>query len=105
MGSTPEGRSRRDIVSVVVDVQPVLDLSTEVIRQRFAVTTDELCADTDDAIELCRSIATWARDQGYSAILAPSAALAGEHNLVIYVDGPPDRLHLEVGPDRIPLVP
>lgn len=105
VGSAPETRARRDLVSIEIDVGPVLDLTDPVVAAQLNVTQEMLCADSDDALELCRTIATWARIQGYRAILAPSAAAAGEVNLMVYVDGTAEHLHLEVGSDRMPLVP
>jgi RES domain-containing protein len=104
-GSTPDARTRRDLVSLLVDVGPVLDVTNEDVCTRLQITRAALCADTEEAIELCRSIATWARDQGHRAILAPSAAMDGAQNLMIYVDGPAHQLHIDVGPNRIPLLP
>ena len=60
-----------------------------------------LTGDAPDEIESCRSLADYLRAEGFVAILAPSAALAGERNLMIYLDRPPRRLDLEVGKERI----
>jgi hypothetical protein len=57
--------------------------------------------DEDDSLEVCRMIADLARQQGYHAILSPSAALAGSVNLNLYLDGRADHDSLDVGPDRI----
>lgn len=58
---------------------------------------------SDDDVEICRAVADLARFAGYNAILSPSAAIAGERNLNLYIDGRADQLHLNEGTDRIAL--
>lgn len=104
VGSTPDMRARRELVSIEIDVGPVLDLTDIDVCDQLTITPTMLVGDGEDTLELCRTIATWGRTQGYRAILSPSAAAAGEVNLMIYLDGTAEHLHLEVGADRIPLV-
>jgi len=51
----------------------------------------------------CHDLAEKARQLGYQGLQAPSAALKGEKNLVIYVDGISGNLDLKAGNVRIPL--
>lgn len=97
----------RDLVSIDVTVHPVLDLTDADARERAAraagVPADPalLVADGGDAYDHCRTIADWARGQGFTALLVPSAALPGEANLVIYFEVvAPKQLEIDDGPDR-----
>lgn len=92
----------REIVSVVVDVNPVLDL-TSAKMSPISPSAPFLTGDDPRDIEACRSLADSLRAQGFSGIVAPSAAAEGEKNLVIYIDGPARRVSLDVGHDRIPI--
>lgn len=82
---------------------PVLDLTDATIRETFGVSLASLAGDTPAELEACRTTADLARQQGFNAILAPSAARPGEENLMVYIDGPAASYHFETGPDRIPL--
>jgi filamentous hemagglutinin len=103
----PSGADRllrgRDLVSIQVTVEPVLDLTSTRVLASNGINSATLIGDDDTSLEACRSIADWARDQGFRAILAPSAATTGADNLMIYIEGPAASLLLEAGPDRIPL--
>jgi len=90
----------RDLVSLDVSVEPVLDLTSVSIRRRLRVSIDTLRSDDSEALESCLSLADYARAEGYGAILTPSAALKSATNLAIYIDGRADRLQLDAGPDR-----
>lgn len=80
----------RDVVCIEVEIEPVLDLTTDPlpdpVPSRRVLTGDRLL----DTI-LCRSIAGWARSNGFQAIKSPCAALQDEENLNIYTDIPPSR--------------
>lgn len=92
----------RELVSLMVEISPVMDLTN---ARTSPVSPKEkfLIRDNPDDLEACRVLADTSRAQGYVGILAPSAALSGEMNLVIYIDGPSRNVFLDVGPDRIPL--
>ncbi len=92
-----------DIVSVQVIVDPVLDLTSSRISAGIGVETNRLMNDADEDMEYCRTIADWARTEGYWAILSPSAALPGTKNLNIYLSDSPEHLSLKAGTDRLPL--
>ena len=93
----------RDLVSIQVTVEPVLDLTSSAVLKANGITSATLVGDDETSLEACRSIADWARDHGFRAILTPSAAMPGAENLIVYLEGPAASLQLEAGPDRIPL--
>jgi RES domain-containing protein len=99
----PERSKPRDLVSIEVAVTPMLDLTDETVRTRLGVALPTLLGDEEADLESCRTVADWARSEGYRAILAPSAAREGERVLAIYIEGPVRNLDWEVGSDRIPL--
>ena len=68
--------------------------------RRLGVATDGLTGDEEVDLGFCRRLADWARSEGYSAILSPSAAAGGERNLNVYFDVSPQRLKLELGSVR-----
>jgi RES domain-containing protein len=92
-----------DMVSLLVTVEPVLDLCSDRSVLETGADPFRLVEDSDEALEYCRSIADWARQDGYRAILSPSAALPGCRNLNIYLSDSPENLSIEAGPDRLPI--
>lgn len=103
LGIDASADQAKDLVSLSVSVARVLDLTDARKRSRFGVGVDTLTGDNDDDLESCRIVADLARLAGYDAILSPSAALSGERNLNLYIDGRADHLRLTEGPDREPL--
>lgn len=95
--------SARDLVSIEVSVNPVLDLCSCKVIGRIGVDPIELTGNSDDSLEYCRTIADWARGKGYWAILSPSAALPVARNLNIYLSDSPEHLSIKSGKDRFPL--
>ncbi|HSR48670.1 MAG TPA: RES family NAD+ phosphorylase [Anaerolineales bacterium] len=90
---------RRDVVSIVVDVSPIVDL-TDPASSPIPPNSPFLTGDTDEDLEQCRQLADTVRSFGYVGILAPSAALPGAKNLIIYIDGPASAVSLEDGGNR-----
>ena len=100
-GSGTIAFSKRELRSIEVKVQPILDLTDPATIKTLAVDVREFLGDDDGSLEACRKVADFARAQNYRAMIVPSAALEGEKNLVIFPDGPAHELELEVGPDAV----
>jgi hypothetical protein len=88
-------------------LEPVLDLTVPSSYRVTALAAGEhpdetlMTADGDAAYEHCRRLADEARRQGCTALVAPSAALTGERNLVIYFDVvAPKHVDVDDGPHR-----
>lgn len=92
----------REIVAVKVDINPVLDLTSKK-SSLVPLSSPFLVGDDPDDLEKCRILADTAREQGYAAIIVPSAALTGEKNLIIYIDGVAGNIQLDDGGKRLPL--
>lgn len=91
----------RDLVSIRVNrIGPVLNLTEAEGRAKAGVDLRTLTSDEPDDIETCRTIADWARSEGYQGLLVPSAAQSGNANLIIYIDGPAGNIDLDEGSDR-----
>ena len=100
-GSSPSHSAPRDLVTLVVDVHPVLDLTR---RNALASPSASFLTGNSQAdLRHCQKLAEHARALGFQALLVPSAALKGEKNLIIYIDGIAGNLDLQVGKTRIPL--
>lgn len=93
---------RRDLVSLHVVVGPVLDLTNARVVRRLGIDPGALVGDDPQDLAACRAIARHAVFGGeYGAILAPSAALHGSVNLMIYFERIRRILELSNGPDRV----
>jgi len=95
----PRGRPK-DLVSIEVQVHPVLDLTDRRMRRTLGVSLSMITGDDDGDLETCRQLADLARAKGYRAILSPSAALSGSCNLNIYIDGRASDLRIAKGTHR-----
>lgn len=93
---------RRDLVSIWVDVDPVLDLLDTALQVRYRVFEDDLVALSYTA---CHGIVRRAvLQEGYRAIRARSATrLQGERTLMLYPERSGGRCSLSNGPDRLPI--
>lgn len=96
-------RAPFDAVSLRVRVRPVLDLTDAAQQERYGLSPASLGGDGEAAWESCRRAADLARQQGYCAILSPSAALAGAANLNLYIDGMAANYALDHGDERVPI--
>jgi RES domain-containing protein len=104
-GVPPEASAPRDLVSLEMQVEPVLDLTSPAVRRKLRIQLATITGDSPEDLEVCRSIADLARQQGYVAILSPSAALRGSTNLNLYVDGRADHYLLGEGSHRLSVTP
>jgi len=100
---SPADAEKRDLVTIKINLSPILDLGTEKTRRRLSVTKTQLIGDNPRDFELCRSIADFARSEGYTAIRSPSAAKKKEYNLNIYFDGKASNIDITDGTLREPL--
>lgn len=73
------------------------------VRALPLISPDRLSADDRESLEHCRVIADWARNRGFLAILAPSAAAVGERTLAIYPENRPSKLTIEIREEPVPL--
>jgi RES domain-containing protein len=101
----PQSSSPRDLVSLDLRVEPVLDLTSPVVRRRLGVQLATITGNEPEDLDACRSVADLARQEGYHAILSPSAALRGSVNLNLYIDGRADHYVLSEGTERIAVTP
>lgn len=93
-------------MSIDVSVGPVLDLTCADTLRRIGLDAAALQGDEPHDLARCRAAAARAIVDGdYRAILAPSAALPGGTNLMIYIESRAGRLELANGPDRITITP
>ncbi len=92
----------RNLVSILVDLDPVIDL-TDRKTNPVSPTAPFLTGDDSKDYEACWALADLLRAEGYVAILSPSAPLRGEKNLNIYIDGIAGNINLRDGGDRKPI--
>lgn len=102
-GVAPGLLAPRDLVSIDVGAEPVLDLTRPRVRAAFGISLEQLTGDGRSDLAMCRRVAWDAFRLGHRAILAPSAALEGERTLMLYVESQQGRLTVRNGPDRIPI--
>lgn len=97
-------RRPRDLVSVEVDVQDVLDLTDPDLQARYDIQSAQLRGDSADDLRACHRVVRQAvLTDGYRAIRAPSAAGKRDANLMIYPESQHGRLVLSNGPHRVAL--
>jgi RES domain-containing protein len=77
----PEGA--RWVYELEVRLEAVLDLTDPNVLQRIGIRQDSLTGTETNA---AREIAAEAREQGYEALLVPSAAVPSSNNLVVFLD-------------------
>lgn len=92
----------RELVSLSVSIEPVMDLTDPNVSP-VPTGSPFLIGDDEASHATCRQLADVLRAQGYAAIITPSAAKSGAKNLVIYFDGPAEKLDIDDGGDRLPL--
>jgi len=74
------------LVSNDVVINNVLDLTNPAAQKALGVTADDLTngAHGGSSYTITQQLSAWARDQGYQAILAPSAQSPGGTNLISF---------------------
>ncbi len=103
VGMTPSMAQPRDIVSVTVTVDAVLDLRQSDWILAYPQWIAEVLSDSKDSYEICQSMADDAIALGYSAIRVPSSIMPGTpsmDNLVVYPHTRPAQWSVLEGPDR-----
>jgi len=100
--SSPSLAKPRELVSLIVEVDPVIDL-TKSKSSPVSTSALFLTGDNPADIEDCRKLADIFRAQGYNGIIAPSAAVSNQKNLIIYIDGPARSIDIDFGGDRTTL--
>lgn len=95
-----EQDNQRDLVSLKVELTPVMDLTNPEVSP-VDPAEPWLTGNTPKDLEKCRKLADKLRKQGYVGIIYPSAAAQGEKNLAIYIDGRAGDIKLDEGGDRI----
>lgn len=63
--------AERDLVTIVVDVRPVLDLTDRRTRRGLGVSLGLPTGDSETNLEACRTVADFARAQGIKGIREP----------------------------------
>lgn len=92
----------RDLVSILADLEPVIDL-TDRKTSPVSPTAPFLTGDDPEDFEACWALADLLRAEGYVAIISPSGAKEGQNNLNIYIDGIAGNIKLLDGGDRKPI--
>jgi len=100
-GVAPGLLAPRDLVSVDVRVEPVLNLTSAEVRADLGIALEHLVGDTKADLAACRRTAWEDVRSGHRGILAPSAAKKGERTLMLYVESDRGRLVVSNDPDRI----
>jgi RES domain-containing protein len=100
------------VTALEVDLESVLDMTDGRVRRALGVSRDRMLGEPWWTLQdrgqeaLTQALGRLARDQGFVALLTPSAARRRGTNVVIYADriAPGGRLTI-VNPDRLPLGP
>jgi len=71
------------VYELEVRLKSVLDLTAPDVLQKSGISESSL---TGSDVNATRRIAAEAREQGYQALLVPSAAAPGSRNLVVFLD-------------------
>lgn len=85
-GMTPGDLTHRLITTLEVHLIKVLDLAEPERQKEYGITKSELESDEETCRKKILEISEKARDQGFEAILSPSARFPGGKNLNIFPD-------------------
>ena len=97
---TPGYSKPHDICSIDVEIENVLNLTHWKTRDSLNISKDKIISDSINSKRLCKQIGEKAIHEGYNGILAPSAAIENEKNLMVFPSTFSDQIDICLGSER-----